>query len=230
MIENDTTIVQEAVVVPVKERIVETGINIIEDRIPTPISDYSISDSGLTFTNRDGYTYYAPMERLHNKEPKDRSRFLINKGHYFLLDKGRKSHILRYEKIDTTRKEIHLNLTRENEKQIVLPYEIVDVDLRSIMGGKIGEIGMSGVSQGFNKDMTYDDIVQINPDITIEQYADSKTIGKAILDIDGWRFDVFIGYKAGNPIVVDLNGDRHVDGAETKVHTKSDEEHELKGI
>ena len=164
---------------------------VAEDTIPTPINDYSLTEDGLSFTNKKRQTFYTGLERLHTKESVNDTFFIINQGHTFLLDKGEESFLVRYEAIDTRREEITFVLSTQPERTLTTRYET---------------------------------ITQEN---TLE---DQLTLGKGTLVVDGLSFPFTIGYKAGNPLAIDLNGDYTINGERALIHTKSGEEHEVKGV
>ncbi len=175
-----------------------TDISVLEDTVPTPLNDYSLTEQGLSFTNKLRQTFYADLERLHTKEAENRTQFIVNKGHGLLLDKGEQSFVVRYESIDTRKWEVVFVLMTEEETKIVSTYTPITTEAY--------------------------------PESNPEEYANSLTIGKGEIVISDYHFPYSVGNKAGNPLAVDLNGDYTVNGARVLVHSKSGEEHEVRGI
>lgn len=182
----------------------ENTIAVEEANIPTPLSDYSLSEEGLTFTNRNRDSYSAPTERLHTKEPENTTYFIINKGHYVLLEKNEINWILRYEGIDTRRKEIIFNLTSLEEQRFRAPY------------------GSSSTTQALTSDPH-----SIRPGSTL---ANDDILGQGIITLEGYTFPFTVSYRAGNPLAIDFNGDYQMDGARMNVHTKNGNTYEVQGV
>ncbi|MFQ5620829.1 MAG: hypothetical protein ACE5FT_03225 [Candidatus Nanoarchaeia archaeon] len=221
----------EASVVPAVER--SLHVRVVEDIIPTPISDFTLTEESLTFTNRRRNTYYAPIDYLHTKEAKDRAFFIVNKGHYVLLDKGSMSFIVEYESIDTRKKEITFRLNRNDDTRITVPYEIILESMRGLISASEGKFKSGGVevSRGFYGDLSYEEVKEMNPRADWDAYADSKTLGKGVLKIEDMTFPFYVGYKAGNPLSFDMNGDGRIVGERMTVHTRLNKFYEdVKGI
>lgn len=180
---NGTPVEAKPVVINEVERVLEVEVS--EDNIPTPLSDYTYTKDMISFVNKNHEIYRGDNHALHTVESEDKEHFIVNKGHSFIVDKSGITYLLRYDSIETRKKMITFTLMTEELEAIEFEYEL---------------------SQ------------------------DNNTLGKGILEIEGLTFPFYIGYKAGNPLSVDMNGDRIIDGSQVMVHTKTGAEHTPKGI
>ena len=205
---------------PVGEKSMD--VKVVEDTIHTAVSDFTLTEESLTFTNRLRQVYYAPIDYLHTVESDNRAHFTINKGHYALLDKSANSFVVEYESIDTRKKEVIFKLNKGDEPRITVQYEEVLENVRSIIGVSDGKFSRGGieVSRGYYGELEFEEMKEKNPKVTWDQFADSKTLGAGKLEINGLTFPFYVGYKAGNPLSMDLNGNGIIAQERIKVNTR----------
>ncbi|MBI4448471.1 hypothetical protein HY641_00395 [Candidatus Woesearchaeota archaeon] len=210
--------VQEKSSIPKPVRVEETTITAGKPELES----YRIEDDILLFTNIDGETYRAPLSRLRYQEGSTRANYTIQRGDYVVVLSDGVARILRYISTEAGKKKV---VFLDGETTIETYYLPVQAQIRELIGRSHGQRPRSGVSTSAEDLITlnFDEVRQLNPTVSFDEYADTQTIGIGELSIAGRDYRYYIGYSAGSPLSLDLDGDGEIKGKKMPLLTKSGE-------
>lgn len=175
------------------------------------LESYSILDGTLKFVNKAGEGYHAPLKTLRYIEGKDRLDYTVRQGDYILVDAGEMSKAVKYLRIEPAKNKI---VFLDGDLNVESYYIPVLTEIRSLIGRSYGQKPRSGVSTqpDLIAGISWEEVQKLNPTVTFDEFADTQTIGVGEVELDGYPFRYHISYSAGNPISIDLDGDKKING------------------
>ncbi len=183
------------------------------------LESFSILDGTLKFVNKAGEVYHSPLKTLHYIEGKDRLEYEIRQGDYMLVDANEISKAVKYLRIEPAKNKI---IFLDGELPVESYYIPVLAEVRSLVGRSYGQKPRSGVSTQSDRisGITWEEVQELNPTVTFDEFADTQTIGVGEVELDGYSFRYYISYSAGNPISMDLDGDKKINGKKVLLVTQ----------
>ncbi|MEK6874448.1 MAG: hypothetical protein AABX52_01720 [Nanoarchaeota archaeon] len=185
------------------------------------LENYNIEDGILSFINTKGETYLAPLNKIKYQEGSTRINYTLYPGDYALIDNGT-SKLIKYANTETSKKRVTFY---DGDKRIDTYYDSIIQDIHTVVNRQYGELSRSGISKQAVEltKLTWEKAHTLNPKLLFDEYADTQTIGSGDLQINGKFYRFYVGYYAGTPLSLDLDGDTHINAKKISLHPASGE-------